>query len=215
MNLETTCAAGALLLTLTGCLAGGPTPDTTLYRLDVRSADPAPECGSAGPALVVEDLDVDGAYDDARITYRKGRYALSRYHYHRWSAAPGVLVADALRTAYQRTCGFSVVRRDRRARADVTLGGRVLRIEEVDASDERWRAELAVELFALDTETGRTIWTHSEVASVALEQQSPRGVADAMSALVWKIARHTSPRIVAAFRTASDSAVAAKGGEDR
>src|SRR5262245_24174061 len=122
-----------LLLLLVAC--GGRTPETRFYQL----ADPAGKpWGGNGVALVVEVLTTDSAYDDERIVYRVTPYRLDYYSYHRWSAAPGLLIANYLERAFEKSGHFGAVTREQNPAAPVTLGGRVIAIEEVDQTETRW-----------------------------------------------------------------------------
>lgn len=61
------------------------------------------------PAIAVEELRAQAPYDQRRIVYRTSPYQLSYYEYDQWAAAPGVLVAEYLRRAYQASGRFGLV----------------------------------------------------------------------------------------------------------
>src|SRR6185503_12754022 len=93
-----------------------------------------------------------------RMVYRLTPYRLDYYNYHRWSAAPGALVADFLERTFEHSGKFKAVTRE--ATAPATLSGRVIAIEEVDQSKSMWVGRVIVELSLSDTATGEVVWTH-------------------------------------------------------
>jgi ABC-type uncharacterized transport system auxiliary subunit len=110
------------------------------YQLATPAAKKAP----AGTVLVVEQLTTDTAYDDERIVYRTNPYRLDYYTYHRWSAAPGVLIGNYLEQAFEKSGKFSGVVREANESTVVSLGGRVVAIEEIDHSKTRWLGRIVL-----------------------------------------------------------------------
>jgi len=82
---------------------------------------PAPGSGAAGPALVLADVEADGALDTRALLYRLGyddAYQLRAYAYARWSAPPPQLLRERLgvllgreRTVLDEAAAASLVRR--------------------------------------------------------------------------------------------------------
>lgn len=189
--------AAAIALALAAC--AGKVPETRYYQLAAPAAGPAP-AATGELVIAVEPLSADDAYQDERIVYRTSPYRLDYYHYHRWSAAPGVLIAGYLEQALERSGRFRAVVRERGGDADVVLGGRVIAIEEVDESRARWIGRIALELTLEDARTGEVLWTGELAETEPLAAQSPEGLARALSAALGRIAARAIPEIAARAR---------------
>jgi uncharacterized lipoprotein YmbA len=113
----------ALLVLAAGA---GKVPETRYYQLAVATPSVA---HAAGPAIAVEPLAADAAYDDDRIVYRLTPYRLDYYNYHRWSSPPGTMLGNYLQDAFTRSGRFRAVVHDATDSVPVTLGGRVIAIE--------------------------------------------------------------------------------------
>jgi ABC-type uncharacterized transport system auxiliary subunit len=145
--------------------------------------------------LVLEALAADDAYQDERIVYRTGPYRLDYYQYHLWSAPPGVMVADYLEKALERSGRFRAVVRELAPGAPVVLGGRLIALEEVDESRTRWIGRVALELTLKDAETGAVLWSSELSETEPLTVQSPEGLAAALSKAMARIAARVIPEI--------------------
>jgi ABC-type uncharacterized transport system auxiliary subunit len=182
------------LLALAACLAGcgGTMPATRYYQLA-----PAPQqtacTDDACPLLVVEPLEVERPYDDDRIVYRLDPYRVDYYSYHRWSAPPGTLVGDYLAEAFARSGRFRAIVRDGSAATAMTLGGRVIAIEEVDLSRERSVGRIVVELHAYDTTSSRLVWSGRFEETEPMPTRDPAGLARALSIAMLRIVRRAVP----------------------
>jgi ABC-type uncharacterized transport system auxiliary subunit len=187
-------------LLLAGVLAacGGTPPSTRYYHL----AAPEQRKPAGELVLVLEPLTTDAAYDDERIVYRTSPYRLDYYDYHRWSAAPGVLVGNFLEEALERGGHVRAVRRDLTTDADAILSGRLAAIEEVDVSKARWEARIVLELQLSDVTSGETMWSAQYEEREPLPDQTPEGLARALSAALGRIVAAAGPEIA---RTTSTS----------
>jgi cholesterol transport system auxiliary component len=190
---------GLVLLVLAGLACAGSVPPTRYYQLTPGTA-PAVRPARGSVALTIEPLVADAAYDDERIVYRVSPYRLDYYTYHRWSAPPGTLVADHLETALERSGRFRSVTRELGAGASpapVMLSGRVVAIEEVDVTPERWLGRITLELSLTDTQSGDVVWTQQFTDTEPLPARSPEGLARALSVALDRIAARALPEIVA------------------
>ncbi|HEY5925895.1 MAG TPA: ABC-type transport auxiliary lipoprotein family protein [Kofleriaceae bacterium] len=177
-----------LVVALAAC--GGKLPETRFYQL----AEPAGKTHAAtGVPLVVEALDTDSAYDDERMVYRVTPYRLDYYNYHRWSATPGMLIANYLERAFEKSGKFGAVTREPNPAAPVTLGGRVVAIEEVDQSKTRWIGRVVIELTLTDSATGDVLWAEQYEELEPLSMQTPEGLARALSTALDRIATRAVP----------------------
>jgi ABC-type uncharacterized transport system auxiliary subunit len=179
-----------LVLALTAC--AGKVPATRYYQLATPST-PAPS--NSGVALVVETLDTDNAYDDERMVYRLTPYRLDYYNYHRWSAPPGTLVGNFLEAAFESSGRFRTVSRELIPQAPVILGGRVLALEEVDKSKTSWVGHVVIELRLTDATTGEVLWSQQFEENEPVKEQTPEGLAQALSKALDRIARNALPFI--------------------
>jgi len=197
----------ALLVLFAAC--AGKMPETRYYQLAEPSGKAA---GSKGVAIVVEPLTTDAAYDDERIVYRVTPFRLDYYNYHRWSAAPGTLIANYLERAFEKSGRFGAVTREANPDAPVTLGGRVVAIEEVDQAKTKWLGRIVLELTLTDTSSGQVLWAEQFEETEVLPIQSPEGLARALSVALERIANRAVPIVsMLAEQTAKthDSAKAA------
>jgi ABC-type uncharacterized transport system auxiliary subunit len=196
--------AALLLLALASC--AGRAPELRHYRLAPPAAEPGARRSTGGPVLVIEELQVDPAYEDQRIAYRSSRYRIDYYHYHQWSAPPGELVAGYLDRALEASGRFGQVVREPTDQAAAILGGRLIALEEVDLSRSRWIARIQLELRLTDAESGDLLWSGEFEETQPLSRQSPEGLAQALSRALARIARRIGPEVARAAGRASREA---------
>jgi ABC-type uncharacterized transport system auxiliary subunit len=170
-----------VLSALTGC--GGKIPETRYYALAAPQA--TTERGTID--LAVEALSTEAGYDDDRIVYRQNPYRLDYYQYHRWSAAPGVVIGGYLAQALDASGKFHSVVREPNERTPFVIGGRVLALEEVDQSSTRWMGHIVLELTATDRASGAVVWGQKFDDSEPLATQTPEGLARAISTAMGRI----------------------------
>ncbi len=194
----------ALFVLLAAC--GGKLPETRFYSF----AQPAgPHVDPTGVVIAIQPLEVAPAYDDERIVYRTNPYRLDYYNYHRWSTTPGTLVADYLERAFEHSGKFRGVTRDSES-APVTLGGRIIAIEEVDQNKAHWVGRIVVELTLTATVSGDVLWTDQYEELEPLKVQTPEGLARALSDAMAHIAQKVLP-IVTNLAVQTAQATASKG----
>lgn len=197
------------ILPLSGC--GGAPPALRHYTLAVQGeAKPAVE---DGPTLVVTPLVADSAYDTDRIVYRLNPYRLDYYNYHRWSAHPGLLVADSLRRAYLRTGLFRQVLGQLGSNAVWVLAGRIAALDEVDDTAERWQAHIALELSLSDSRSGAVVWSAVYDRREPMPERNPEGLARALSAALARIVAESAPTIAELARQAPGGEQSSNGRE--
>ncbi len=189
----------ALVAILAAC--GGKLPETRFYQLaaPVTSAKPATD----DLTIALENFETDAGYDDERIIYRSTPYRLDYYQYHRWSAAPGVIIGNFLEQSLERSGRFRTVSRDSE-HATTSLRGRVIAIEEVDRSKTQWSGRLVLELSLVDPRTSETLWSQQFEESEPLRLQTPEGLAEALSIAMTRIADRATPAIADHARRRAD-----------
>jgi ABC-type uncharacterized transport system auxiliary subunit len=184
-----------LLLAGLACSAcGGKLPETRYYQL----VPPPTKLHGGDGLLVLETPTTDAAYDDDRIVYRTTPFRLDYYQYHRWSSVPGVMIGNYLEQAFETSGKFRGVVRDATPDAPVVLTSRVVAIEEVDRSKTEWVGRIALELMLTDAHTGEVLWTDQLEEIEPLHQQTPEGLAAALSIAMTRIAARVVP-VVAEF----------------
>jgi ABC-type uncharacterized transport system auxiliary subunit len=183
--------AGLAGLAALACACSSKLPDTRFYQLAPPSSQPRAGDG----VLVLESLTTDAAYDDERIAYRTTPFRIDYYQYHRWSSTPGVLVGNFLEQAFEASGKFRAVVRQPTMDAPVILGGRVIALEEVDRSKTEWLGRIVIELVLTDARTGEALWTEQLEETERLSEQTPEGLAAALSIAMSRIVAHTVPVI--------------------
>lgn len=194
-----------LLLALAAC--AGKVPETRYYQLAAPQQAGLQPGESAEPSVAIEPLTADGAYDDERIVYRVTPYRLDYYNYHRWSAPPGTMLSNYLQDAFSRSGRFRAVVHEPTESVPVTLGGRVIAIEEVDQSKTSWVGRIAVELTLTDTLTNKVLWSQRFDETEPLSEQTPEGLARALSAAMARITRRALPAVADIAVTAQRAAL--------
>ncbi len=180
---------------------GGKLPETRFYQLAAPAASAKPATDDLTIAL--ESFETDAGYDDERIIYRSTPYRLDYYQYHRWSAAPGVIIGNFLEQSLERSGQFRSVSRDA-DHATASLRGRVIAIEEVDGSKTQWSGRLVLELSLVDPRTSETLWSQQFEESEPLRLQTPEGLAEALSIALTRIADRATPLIADHARRRAD-----------
>lgn len=194
---------GLFLLSVFLLSACSSSPQIQRYQLAVAPQIETSEREVNNLVLAVEPFSADVAYDQDRIVFRSSPYRLDYYHYHRWSAAPALMLADAMRQAYSKSGYFNLVTMGGGARADVVLSGHVTALEEVDITDDEWQGRVWVELQLRDARTGALVWTRAYREEEPVEELTPEGVARAITKAVTRIVRDSTPQIAEVARTAA------------
>lgn len=180
----------ALLLVLAAC--AGKVPETRYYQL---AAPIAAQKQPASVSVAVEPLAADAAYDDDRIVYRLTPYRLDYYNYQRWSSPPGTMIANYLQDVLAKSGRFRAVMHEPSDSVPVTLGGRVVALEEVDRSKTQWIGHVVVELTLTDTVTNKVLWAQQYDESEPLKEQTPEGLAQAISIAMARITQSALPTV--------------------
>ena len=188
------------------CVSCASRPDIRYYQLRVDDDAMAKADEPSDVVFSVEAMIGDSAYEDPRIVYRTSPYRLDYYHYHRWTAPPGVMISDFLRDAYAQSGYFDSVVAGFSPEASVFLSGRVIAFEEVDVEKGRWLARVKMHLFLREAASGDVVWSRTVHEEVPVGEQTPEGVAAAMSTAVTQIVADTAPEFAKIARQARDRA---------
>ena len=195
-----------LLLAFALALASacGARPDIHYYQLRIDERAMARADRDSALVFAIETMVGDSAYEDPRIVYRTSPYRLDYYHYHRWSAPPGVMLSDFLRDAYEQTGYFDAVVAGFSPNALVFLSGRLVAFEEVDVAPDEWIARVKLNLFLRDAQSGEVVWSDTLMQEAPVHDLTPEGVAAAMSHAVTRIVADTAPQIAEYARRAHE-----------
>jgi uncharacterized lipoprotein YmbA len=194
------CTWVVVVVAAAGLACASSVPSSHFYRLQLPAArSVAPAACQPRASLIVQDLQVVGAYDDTRIVYRESEYQLQRYEYHEWAAPPGEMVSDVLRDGFAASGMFERVGRVYDASADASLRGRVTALEEVDLGPTRWVGHLRLELELRDAKTKARLWSRDFDVTHPMRERSPSGLAAAASAMLREVIDASSPAMAAAI----------------
>ncbi|MBV8762545.1 MAG: membrane integrity-associated transporter subunit PqiC [Deltaproteobacteria bacterium] len=180
----------AALVLVAAC--AGKVPETRYYQLATQTR---PAETNATVALAIEPLVADAAYDDDRIVYRLTPYRLDYYNYQRWSAPPGQLVGNFMQDAFMKSGRFRAVMHEASESAPVTLGGRLIALEEVDKSKTEWLGHVAIELTLTDNQTNKIVWSQQYDEIQPLKAQTPEALAEAVSTAMTRITQRALPEV--------------------
>jgi uncharacterized lipoprotein YmbA len=198
-----------VLALLAAC--GGKVPETRYYQLNAPHEQRAP-----GEAVVVlEPLETDAAYDDDRIVYRTSPYRLDYYQYHRWTGSPGNMVSDFLARGLQQSGHFRAITRELSDAAPVVVGGRLIAIEEIDRSKTEWLGRITMEIVVTDSKSGAPVWSQQFDETEPLAEQTPEGLAAALSKAMTRIVAKAAPSIADAAARQQEARAQAKGDRPR
>lgn len=193
---------------LVAASCGQSIPQTRLYRLSMPPIQASRCARGTGPTLMVDELQVDAAYDDPRIVYRTSEYRIDHYEYHEWSAPPGELVGDALRDGLESTGLFQSVQRGWDGDADAILRGRIVALEEIDRSPTEWVGRIELELELVRAEAEDPLWAQRFEVVRPLPERSPAGLAAATSTALAEIVGRSTPKILLALDPSRRACVA-------
>jgi ABC-type uncharacterized transport system auxiliary subunit len=184
-----------LLVSMTACRSSSPTVQHYQLFSEPRALA---DRQVTDVVLAIDPFVIDSAYDDQRMIYRTSAHRLNHYHFHRWSAPPGLLITDFVRDAYIEQGAFAAVVSGYSSQSDVILTGRVFALEEVNLPDGRWLARVAMHLQLRDTRTGTIIWVQRLEEQVPIEEKTPEGLARAVSVALMRIVESTTQPMVEA-----------------
>jgi uncharacterized lipoprotein YmbA len=187
-------AVGILLLTMTLLAACGKIPVTHYYQLLPPASEGIGEKSQNAPPeglrrirIDIPSFVVNPPYDQDQIVYRIGRenVEVGFYGYHRW-AIPlerdfPIVMRDYLMDA---AGGFVTDGLPGRGRADATLVGRVLALEEID-SPEGSHAYFRLELTLKDA-AGDAVWSRIVESETIAQGSTVDAVVRGMQAAVIK-----------------------------
>jgi hypothetical protein len=90
--------------------------------------------------------------------------------------------------------------------SDAVLAGWISMFDEVDVSATRWLGQLVVERQLEDPHDATLLWSHTYREAEPLSEQSPHGLAVALSAAVQRIVQASAPEVARVMRARPGSA---------
>ncbi len=180
----------AAALMLTACASK---PEVKYYTVSSSLLEAKEAKGSA--VLAVEQFVGDAAYEDTRMVYRESQFELDYYYYHRWTSPPAVMISDYLRVAYARSGLFRTVESGFTPEAAAFLNGRIVAVEEVDVDEDNWKARVVIDMRLRNSKTGRVVWAETLTEEEPMDEQTPEGLARAVSRAMARIVERSGPII--------------------
>lgn len=180
----------ASALMLTACASK---PEVKYYTVSSSLLEAKEAKGSA--VLAVEQFVGDAAYEDTRMVYRESQFELDYYYYHRWTSPPAVMISDYLRVAYARSGLFRTVESGFTPEAAAFLNGRIVAVEEVDVDEDNWKARVVIDMRLRNSKTGRVVWAETLTEEEPMDEQTPEGLARAVSRAMARIVERSGPII--------------------
>lgn len=176
---------------LGGCLGSPPGPEPTLYVISIPA--PVPRGGPGGGVLAIDGFEGAPALETDRLLIEESPYRVDSYPYHRWTAPPRRLIAEACGTYLEGTGLFrrvthSGITADWRLRGFVRHFGQVVR-------DGRWWGHVALGFELVATKTRRVVWSGEFERSLPAKRRHPEAVVEALSRALGEILEEASARI--------------------
>lgn len=176
------------------CLACASTPKTRYYALRTPSA-PAAATPRTNFILQVERFDVPDLLLDNRIIYYTSPTQLNFHEYHRWSSDPGNLLSEVVMKFFAGTGLFEqVYAYPSPVRADYTLRGRVLDLEELkydtDDGGKSGSARLGLKLDLLQSQEDKVVWSARLEQTEPIQKNNVQGAVDAMNIVAERLLRN-------------------------
>ncbi|WP_413206884.1 ABC-type transport auxiliary lipoprotein family protein [Rhodospirillum sp. A1_3_36] len=188
---------GAGLL-LGACAVENAPPTDVFYRLDIPQSEIVPAPVTDPRTVEVGRFDAKGTLGDRAIAFttRTDGQVLEQYSYHFWEETPAILLRDQMVNYLRASGAFAeVVTPALRARADLLILGRVLRMEHVlpPEGESGPAVALSLELTLLDPQTDdvKVLATYTEVIPVAdrTVPTATQGLRDALARILARFAK--------------------------
>lgn len=160
-------------LAVTGCVARR-TPSIRYYRVSV----PPPAAATIGATIVVSSIGAEPGYAETRMAWRPSPYRIEYTAFHRWVAAPSLMLSSVLEEHLTQAATGTPSRR-------VFVTGTVRRIEAVRTDDGR-DAVLGLTL-AAELDGHRLVERTWDEREPVADSDDPEAVAAAISAALTRI----------------------------
>lgn len=169
----------AISALLVGCASKTKFP--TYYTLHVPTPPDPPGSGERQVSVAVREFSAPTYLRQGALVYRPSPEEVGFYHYERWAVDPREVLTQAIVDQLRATNNFNVVKiYDGRSDVDFILGGRLDKLEEVDA-DRGVSVEVAVSAQMTDLRSGKTIWADSASEAEKVEKRTIPAVVNEMS----------------------------------
>ncbi|NMG73997.1 ABC-type transport auxiliary lipoprotein family protein [Aromatoleum diolicum] len=177
------CAAGLLLILVSGCGALRPTatPQPGFYSLDnawieARAATRSPATLAVrGPTLIVNPPHAASGYDSQRIIYAREAYKLEYFAHNEWVDTPARMLAPLIVSAVETGGTFrAVVLTPSAAAGDLRLDTEITRLQH-DFAGQPSRVRFTLRAYIVDNKTRRILASREFDESVVAANESPYG----------------------------------------
>ncbi|MDZ7263395.1 MAG: ABC-type transport auxiliary lipoprotein family protein [candidate division KSB1 bacterium] len=156
---------------------GGSLPEMHYYLIDYPVTSQSDRVEVVRPVVIgVARLDAAPLYREERLVYRDSPYEGKYYHYHRWIASPGQMIADKLIEHLRASNRFAqVVAFPKYSRVDFVLQGIINALEEWD-EDGQWYARVQLSFELMDSKTSELVWQKTLVQKNRVTEKQPAAV---------------------------------------
>ncbi len=180
-----------ILITAIACLVAGcrsqKNPAVRYYTIELPAVTNDSFSLSApitAYSCEVEKVEVNLAFSSHRIANRQASNELVYYAFHQWAVRPADILTSLNESFFQRAGIFkSVFNRSFELNPDYTLKSVVNRIETTE-TDKTLKAHLQMELFLLESQSGKVVVYHSADQFRPLAQNSINDFAAGISEMV-------------------------------
>lgn len=195
------------MLVVCGCMGGGSgtTRPVEQYHLISAVSPPAKLTVQPVPAtLLLERFSANPLYNRTAMIVKPDALKVEEYQYNRWRLPPADMVTESLRHDLYASGIFSgVFGGTELQRSRYRISGRVEEFYEAEQPERQAVVALLVSLFDLERPTGQQlVFQNRYRAAVALNGQSPAGLAEAMSQAVQRCSRSLQQDVVTKVTTA-------------
>ena len=179
------------ILCISGCLPGSKPPQLT-EQYAIEYTPPAALNAAPLPVVIrIERFSTAQTYNSPSMIYKPQPYRLASYNYNRWRVTPGDMVTDYLVRDVRGSGMFAGVFSYREAEnARFVLEGGVDEFLEID-EQKGGTALLSLNVALIDTMqteiTKRLIFQKNYRGTEPMEEQTPRSLAQGMSAAMKKL----------------------------
>lgn len=183
---------------------GKPAPKVDYYTLEYvpPARDDAPI--QMPVCIKIRRFKVSPLYNSNKIIYRDKAFARNEYHFHKWRANPGDIIAYFLKRDLQQSSLFKAVfGHEEEVSCDYLLEGTVDEFLELDHPDS-WQAVLCITVALIkagEADVGkRFIFQKTYRAQTPCRQKNPKSLAEAMSLAMAQVSEQVTDDVVHALQ---------------
>ncbi len=176
---------------------GGSVPKTNYYTLQMPPPPPPVNDPKTNFTVAIERFRAGEMLRNDRIVYYESPTELNFYDYHRWSADPGIMLAQLVARDLEDMALFAQVQLGPvRELVDYVLRGRIFNFEEVDYEGGA-KGRVGFELTLFRTVDRKVVWSANRQIERAAQKPGLEGVVNALSDASQTLLRDMLPGLAA------------------